>query len=258
MNPRQQNIIDTFSVDELEKAINGKTKKSVIRDNDIQSGSPDDYSSMSNGEKIAHHYYAAQHHDNERKKSSKKIAQYATAHSEGKLSKEDYDKLTREHNQGMTKSHKKFQQHIETVHKLGGIESLDDVEKTKAGNWINNNFSDEAEKGFEINPDKVSEYYQKYGDIHDQKFPKSAEDLYNKILQNAEGEYDLADIHAVYSQLDKNDLKLGTYKNPQQYHALVLDKIETLKSKIKTDLEDDKLNDILTAIIKTTNKKESK
>lgn len=243
----------------LEKAKD--TKKKVIRDEDVKHGSPDDYGKMSNGEKLAHHYYAAQHEDNKRKQAANKIAEHATSMGKGTLAKEDYDKLVKEHNTSINTSHKKYQQHIEIAKKLGSAESLNDVEKVKAGNWINSHYSDQDKEGYKVNPDKVSQYYEKYGDLHNQKYSKSAEGLYNDILSNCQGEYEIADIDAVYTQLDEKDLKLGKSKNPMDKEGQVMDKVETLKSNIKLEnkkLDNEAVEDILRAILKTVNKKEEK
>jgi len=245
--------------DELEKA--GVSKKKVIRDEDVKPGSPDDYGKMSNGEKLAHHYYAAQHEDNKRKQAATKIAEHATSLGKGTLAKEDYDKLVKEHNTNINNSHKKYQQHIDIAKKLGSAETLDEVEKVKAGNWINTHYSDQDKEGYKVNPDKVSQYYEKYGDLHNQKYSKSAEQLYNDILSNCKGEHEIADIDAVYTQLDEKDLKLGKSKNPMDNEGQIIDKIETLKSNIKLKnkkLDDEAVEDILRAILKTVNKKEEK
>ncbi len=166
-SPRPSNSLRKSEDDELEKA---KTDKKIIRDDELKAGSVDDYESMSNGEKIAHHYYALQHHDNERKESAKKISEYAEKLASGKISHDDYNKLINDHHINLKKSAKNFVTHCDTVKRLGGVESLDEVEKLKAGNWINNNFSDEfVDGGFKVNKEKVSSYYKKYADIHDKK-----------------------------------------------------------------------------------------
>jgi hypothetical protein len=242
---------------ELEKA---KTaKKKIIRDNEIKSGSPEDYSSMSAGEKLAHHFYAAQHHDNNRKNGAKKLAEYATKLSEGHLSQEDYGKLVKTHNQSINTSHKNFQVHVDNIKQLGGIDGLDETERMKAGNWINTHYSDEdKEQGFKVNPEKVSGYFEKYADLHNQKYPKSDLDFYNDINHDGEEAHDLDDIHAVYSQIKDKDLNIKGHKNPQEYTGKLQDKIETLKGGLKFDnkkLDDNKISDILTRVIKTKNKK---
>jgi len=248
--------------DELEKAKTDKKKK-VIRDNDVKPGLPDDFSSMSNGEKLAHHFYAAQHHDNNRKTGAKKLAEYATKLSEGHLQQDDYEKLVKTHNQTIKNSHKNFQTHIDSIKQMGGIDMLDDVEKVKAGNWINTHYSDEDEKeGFKVNHEKVSGYFEKYGDLHNQKYPKSDLDFYNDINQGGEDEHDLDDIHAVYSQIKDKDLSIKGHKNPQEYTGKLNDKIETLKGKLKFEddkkLDDNKVHSILTKVIKGKNKKKEK